>query len=145
MVEYDDFQDGYLERCPDGTYKGRISVDGVNIPSIIGHYFSKDGDVYLWLRRSRILEYDDREMVYKERNAQPRFEAYLKKMVEENAVAFKGVFAFLRFRYSVTGVWDRVLGSDRRRRLNLYVEKLPDNEQTIINGIKERKRNENRE
>jgi hypothetical protein len=55
-------------------------------------------------------------------------------------VAYKGEFAFMRFRFSITGVWDKVLGKDKQR-LNLFVERLPLPEQTIINSINEAKKN----
>jgi hypothetical protein len=45
----------------------------------------------------------------------------------------------LRFRYSIVGVWDNILGKDKQR-LNLFVERLPMSQQTIVNRINERKR-----
>ena len=49
---------------------------------------------------------------------------------------------FLRFKYSIVGVWDNVFGKDKQR-LNLFVERLPMSEQTIINSNNERKLKEN--
>jgi hypothetical protein len=45
----------------------------------------------------------------------------------------------MRFKYSITGVWDKILGNDKQR-LNLFVERLPLTQQTIINSINESKK-----
>jgi hypothetical protein len=50
----------------------------------------------------------------------------------------KGQFIFLRFKYSITGVWDVVIGE--KQRINLFVERLPLKKQTLLNEINERKR-----
>ena len=47
----------------------------------------------------------------------------------------------MRFRFKIEGVWDSVLGMDKKHRLNLFIERLHMSEQTIINSINERKRN----
>jgi hypothetical protein len=66
----------------------------------------------------------------------------LKKQVENSTFAFVGIFVFMRFKFKIVGFWDDVLGRDKRR-LNLFVDRLPMEEQSIINGINKRKRNEN--
>ena len=137
----DDYINGYIERNGDGRYVGKISIDGVSLGTIVGNYFKQGEDSYLWLKRGRILEYDDKTMSYKEREASPRWQCYLKKNVADNTVAYKGDFMFFRFRYSIVGIWDRFLGMDAKHRLNLFVERLPMSEQNIINGINERNRN----
>lgn len=137
----DSYVNGFVERVHNGSYRGRVVVDGVVIDNVIGVYFvdKKSGDNYLWLRRDKVLEYDEKTKSYKERSARPVWEAYLKKQLDSDAVAYKGEFNFLRFRYSITGVWDRILGNDKKQRLNLFVERLPMSQQTIINGINEQK------
>jgi hypothetical protein len=135
----DDYINGYVERKQGGRYEGKLSIDGILLPSITATYFKDEGENYLWIRRKKVLEYDFESQSYKERDAKPQFEAYLKKQLDGNAVAYKGEFFFMRFRYSITGVWDKVLGNDKQR-LNLFVERLPLAEQTIINSINESKK-----
>lgn len=141
----DDYINGYVERKKDGTYGGSLTIEGINLQGgITAVYFKDEGEKYLWLRRKKVLEYDFESQAYHERDAKPHFEAYLKKQLDGNAVAYKGEFAFMRFRYSITGVWDNVFGNEKQR-LNLFVERLPLSEQTIINSINEsRKSNGNR-
>ena len=133
--------DGYAQRNIDGSFGGAIKIEGVDLSPIEAVYFKRDGDTYLWLKRKPLLEYDHKTESYKERQKEPRWECYLKKQLEEGAVAFKGEFIFLRFRFNIVGVWDAVLGNDKKQRLNLYIERLPLSQQTIINNINERKRN----
>lgn len=133
--------DGYVQRSSDGSFGGAIKIEGVDLSPIEAVYFKREGDTYLWLKRKPLLEYDHKTESYKERQKEPRWECYLKKQLEEGAVAFKGEFIFLRFRFNIVGVWDAVLGNDKKQRLNLYIERLPLSQQTIINNINERKRN----
>ena len=135
----DDYINGYIERKQGGHYEGKLSIDGILLPSITATYFKDDGKNYLWIRRKKVLEYDFETQTYKEREARPQFEAYLKKQLDNGAVAYKGEFAFMRFKYSITGVWDKILGNDKQR-LNLFVERLPLTQQTIINSINESKK-----
>ena len=140
----DDYVNGYVERKQGGRYEGSLTIEGIRLPSISAVYFKEGEENYLWLRRKKVLEYDFESQAYHERDAKPHFEAYLKKQLDGNAVAYKGEFAFMRFRYSITGVWDKVFGNEKQR-LNLFVERLPLSEQTIINSINEsRKSNGNR-
>lgn len=141
----DDYINGYVERRKDGTYGGSLTIEGINLQGgITATYFKDDGESYLWLRRKKVLEYDFESQAYHERDARPPFEAYLKKQLNDGTVAYKGEFAFMRFKYSITGVWDKVLGNDKNR-LNLFVERLPLSQQTIINSINEsRKKNDGR-
>jgi hypothetical protein len=136
---YNNYLNGYIERRSGGRYEGVLTIEGIDLSPIYGVYFKEDGKSYLWIRRKPLLEYDNKSETYKERQRQPRWEIYLQKQVDENTVAYKGVCTFFRFRYSVVGIWDRVLGKDKQR-LNLFVERLPMNQQTIINGINERNR-----
>lgn len=139
----DGYINGFIERKGDASYQGRIIIEGITIQPIVGQYFKEDGENYLWLKRKRILEYDDKTQSYKEREPRPQFECYLKKQMDDNTVAYKGEFMFMRFRFSVVGVWDKILGTDKRQRLNLYVERLPMSQQTVLNGIKERRQERN--
>lgn len=135
----DEYVNGYVERKQGGHYEGKLSIDGILLPSITATYFKDDGENYLWLRRKKVLEYDFESQAYREREARPPFEAYLKKQLDGNTVAYKGEFVFMRFKYSITGVWDKILGNDKQR-LNLFVERLPLTQQTIINSINESKK-----
>lgn len=136
-LEYElgSYCDGHLQRAG-GMFSGRLRVDGVDLSPIEGMYFKERDKLWLWLKRRPLLEYDNTLGKYRERAREPRWEAYLEK-VNKGVVAFEGVFAFLRFRYRMTGIWDEVL-RDSRSRLNLFVERLPLSEQTIINAINER-------
>ena len=137
------YSDGYLERRSGGTYEGSVFVEKrIDLSPIEGVYFKKDGETYLWLRRKPALEYDFDTGTYRKRERTPKWECYLKKQVDGDTVAFKGEFTFMRFRYSIYGIWDSVLGNDQKRLLNLFVERLPMSQKTIINNINERKRNE---
>ena len=135
----DDYINGYVERKQGGRYEGKLSIDGILLPSITATYFKDDGENYLWIRRKKVLEYDFETQTYKEREARPQFEAYLKKQLDGDTVAYKGEFFFMRFKYSIIGVWDKILGNDKQR-LNLFVERLPLTQQTIINSINESKK-----
>jgi len=141
MIWNDDYINGFVEHSKDGSYKGSLTIDGINLQGgITAVYFKDDGESYLWLRRKKVLEYDFESQSYKEREAKPQFEAYLKKQIDKGSVAYKGEFIFMRFKYSITGIWDKVLGKDKQR-LNLFVERLPLAQQTIINSINESKKN----
>lgn len=138
----DDYINGYVERKNDGTYGGSLTIEGITLQGgITAVYFKDEGESYLWLRRKKVLEYDFESQSYRERDAKPQFEAYLKKQIDNNAVAYKGEFIFMRFKFSITGVWDKILGNDKQR-LNLYVERLPHSQQTIINSINKARKNE---
>lgn len=138
---YEDYISGYLERDSHGDYLGHLTIEGIDISPITGVYFKQDNVTYLWLRRCKVVEYDLDTATYSRREASPFFEAYLKKTSDDGVVTFKGEFTFLRFKFSIVGVWDAVLGTDKHNRLNLFVERLPINQQTIINKINERLRN----
>ena len=136
MIE--DYINGYIQRSQGGSYDGNITIDGILLPAISAVFFKDNGENYLWLKRKKVLDYDYESQTYKEREAKPQWEAYLKKQVNENAVAYKGEFLFMHFKYSIIGVWDKVLGNDKQR-LNLFVERLPMSQQTLINTINEQK------
>lgn len=128
---------GYLTRKGDGRYEGEIMVEGINLSPIQGMYFkSNDKKMMLWIKRKRILEYDDVNMRYTEREREPRFETYMNEVVEynERRIAFRGEFMFLRLRFTIIGIWDTILGN-KKDRLNLYVERMPMEQQTIVKNI----------
>lgn len=138
----DGYVNGYIQRSRDGVYQGNLTIDGVNLEGgIEATYFTQEGKNYLWLKRKPMMVYDFESQSYRICKREPHWEAYLEKQVEDNTVAYKGTFTFLRFKYSIIGVWDRILGNDKKR-LNLFVERMPMSQQTILNGINERKRKE---
>ena len=136
MVE--DYINGYIQRSQGGSYDGKITIEGILLPAISAVFFKDDGENYLWLKRKNVLEYNHESQTYREREAKPKWEAYLKKQLDNDTVAYKGEFFFMHFKYSISGVWDKVLGNDKQR-LNLFVERLPMSQQTIINSINEQK------
>ena len=136
MVE--DYINGYIQRSHGGSYDGKITIDGIMLPAISAVFFKDDGENYLWLKRKNVLDYDHESQTYKEREAKPKWEAYLKKQLDGDTVAYKGEFFFMHFKYSISGVWDKVLGNEKQR-LNLFVERLPMSQQTIINSNNEQK------
>ena len=140
MIEYNErgYANGYLERKSGGRFEGAIKIDGVDLSPIEGMYFNDSNGTHLWLKRKPVLQYETKTQTYKQKIREPRWEAYLKKQLDNNTVAYKGEFMFLRFKYSIVGVWDKILGNDKQR-LNLFVERLPMSEQTIINSNNERK------
>lgn len=132
-----DYINGYIQRTKNGSYEGRVTIDGVTLPTITAVFFRDGDENYLWLKRKKVLDYDFESQSYREREANPQWEAYLKKQLKDSTVAYKGEFMFLRFKYSIVGVWDGVFGKDEQR-LNLFVERLPMSEQTIVKGINKR-------
>jgi len=131
---------GYIERRSGGRYDGSVSVQGIDLSPIEATFFTDDYcEKYLWLKRKPIMEYDLESQSYKTRQRRPSFEAYLKKCSDDGVVAYKGEFMFMRFKFSIVGVWDSVLGKDSQR-LNLFVERLPMSQQTVLGKINERKR-----
>lgn len=127
---------GYIERTERGCYEGAMDVEGVDLSPIEGVYFQEDGNSMLWLRRKPVLEYIASEMMYKPRPSEPRWEAYLKKNNDGGGIAYKGVFTFLHFRYSIVAIWDKALAD--KNRMNFFAERLPMEQQNIINSINER-------
>jgi hypothetical protein len=143
MNDYSYNINGHIERRRDGKYTGSISVHGIDLSPIDATFFKDENDdTYLWLKRSPVLEYDFDTQSYKSRHRRPSFEAYMKKQMDDGVVAFKGQFMFMRFKFSIVGIWDVVLGKETNR-MNLFVERLPMSQQTILNDINERKRKEN--
>ena len=136
MVE--DYINGYIQRSQGGSYDGKITIEGILLPAISAVFFKDNGENYLWLKRKKVLDYDYESQTYREREAKPQLEVYMKKQLEDNVVAYKGEFFFLHFKYSIVGVWDKVFGIDKKR-LNLFIERLPLSQQTVINAINEQK------
>jgi hypothetical protein len=136
MVE--DYINGYIQRSQGGSYDGKITIEGILLPAISAVFFKDNGENYLWLKRKNVLDYDNESQTYKEREAKPQWEVYMKKQLEDNVDAYKGEFFFFHFKYSIVGVWDKVFGIDKKR-LNLFIERLPLSQQTVINAINEQK------
>lgn len=128
---------GFLKRNRDKKHEGSLNIDGVDISPIEGMYFVQNNKQYLWLKRKPMLVYDEKTMSYKTKTKEPRWECYLTKQIG-GSIDYRGTFMFLRFKYSIVGIWDSVFD-----RLNLYVDRLPINEQTIIKEINSNKKTEN--
>lgn len=142
MSDYNDtYSNGYLERKVDGKYEGRIHIEGVDLSPIVGVYFKDKGEDYLWLKRKAILEYDETTQTYKEKQREPRWQVYMRKQ-SDKLVAYRGEFFFLRFRFSIVGIWDRVL-SEHKNRINFFVDRMPYDKQYVINEINERNKRTN--
>lgn len=134
-----DYINGYIQRSQGGSYDGKITIEGILLPAISAVFFKDNGENYLWLKRKKVLDYDFESQTYKEREARPQWEVYMKKQTDNNAAAYKGEFFFIHFRYSIVGVWDKVFGKDKQR-LNLYVERKPMRQQTLVNAINKTKK-----
>lgn len=121
---------GYIELSK-GDYVGELSIDGVNISPIIGLLFKDNGKSWLWLKRKKILEYDFQKGEYYSRTPTPIFEVYLKRKTTNGKISYYGEFVLFKFKYSIVGMWSS------NKRIELYVDRLPDNEQKIVNRLKE--------
>lgn len=140
MSDYDGYVNGHIERDSYGNYTGMLTVEGINLSPLEGQYFKKDGETYLYMKRKPIMEYDYDLGKYNQRERRPQVQIYMKKQVDgDGVVAYKGDFMFMRFKFIITGVWDAILGKERNR-LNLFVERAPRNEQTLLQSIVERKK-----
>ena len=137
-----EYTNGFIERKKDGSHEGRVVIDGVVFSDIKATYFERNGRNALWLRRKKKVEYDFDTRSFKKKSPYPEWECYLTKQLNNGSIEYKGVFYFMRFKYSIVGIWDSALGLDKNR-LNLYVERLPMSEQNILNSINERNRNKN--
>lgn len=132
----DGLSDGYVVE-KNGVYEGRISIDGVDLSPITATLFKKDNGTFMWLKRKTIMDYDYSTSSFVTRQRKPYWECYLEKSVSEGTTLYVGNFIFLKFRYKITGVWDATFGNEERR-INLFVERLPVEQQTILNAINER-------
>ena len=138
-MDYGDYINGFVQRESHGEYRGQLSVEGIDLSPIEAQYFKKDGSTYLFIKRKPIMVYDTETCSYRNRERKPNVEIYMKKQIDGDTVAFKGDFMFMRFKFNIVGVWDKILGKDNHR-LNLYVERLPMSEQTLLRSINERKK-----
>lgn len=131
-----EYINGFLERKAGGKYEGEIIIEGINLSPIMGVMFNEQGKDYLWLRRKDMMVYDEEQQVYISRKRKPQWEAYLEKQIEDDAIAYKGIFPFARCKFSIVGVWDDVLGMEKNR-MNFFVSRLSMDKQDIIHGIRE--------
>ena len=129
------FANGHIERLTGGKYEGAITIEGVSLSRIVGVYFKEEGEQYLWLKRKRVIEYDYATDEFKSRLPSPMWECYMKRIGYSERSIYKGEFTLFHFKYSITGIWDDVF--TRTKKLNLFVERLPREKQTIINKIRE--------
>lgn len=135
-----DYINGFIEKEHSGQWCGEIRVDGVDLSPITATPFKQDGKTFIWLKRKDIMEYDYQTSSYKTRKREPQWECYLEKTMSGSDVIYKGEFVFLRFRYSIKALWEVNMAGLNQNRLNLFVERLPMSEQTILNGVNERKK-----
>lgn len=129
-----EYINGYIERKGNGAFEGKISIEGIDLSPIAAVMFEDDGKNYLWLKRKDMLVYDAEQQRYLTRKREPQWEAYLEKQMQNNTVEYKGEFFFMCLRFSIVGVWDRILGKDKSR-MNFFIERFPMSQQNIINGI----------
>lgn len=134
----DCYVNGFIEQKGD-SFSGKVTIDGITLSPIIATYFKKGGDTYIWLRREDVMEYDFDSQRFFKRKAEPQWECYLKKEPDGNTISFRGDFVFMKFRYSVCGIWDRILGTEKNR-LNLFIERKPMSEQTLLIAINKQRR-----
>ena len=140
MNDYDGYTNGYLERTQDGRYSGTLTVEGINLTPIEGQYFKNDSEMYLFIKRCPIMEYDYDKGCYTTRERKPQLIIYLKKVIGgDGVVAYKGDFMFMRFKFNIEGVWDAILGKERNR-LNLFVERAPMSEQLLLKSVAEKRK-----
>lgn len=138
-MDNSDYINGYIQKSAEG-FTGVLRIEGIDMSPVVGTYFKCDADMCLWLRRAPLIRYDMESGEYVKKPREPRWEVYMRRRsvsMGSDVVAYEGTFVFLHFKYRIKGVWDAVFGKDRNR-LNLFVERLPMDEQTIINGIRER-------
>lgn len=130
---------GYLQK-EGKEYVGKIIIEDVDLSPIEGKFFiyNKDGKQYLWIKRKPILVYDYNIQRYEKRPREPRWETYLQRQ-ENESIAYVGTFIFLHFKYKIQGIWDITKNGKKTKKMNLFIERLPMQEQTIINTISERK------
>ena len=130
---------GFLQKR-NNRLVGEIIIDDVNLSPIEGRFFvnPKDAKQYLWIKRQQILEYDEKKHKYVTRESEPRWQVYMQK-VESNYTPYVGEFTFLHFKYKIEAVWDLSDYGKSKKRINLYIERLPNENQTIINEISKRR------
>ena len=139
----EEYINGYIERHRGGKQKGVLRIERIDLSPIEGRYFTNsDGRKMLWLKRTPMLVYDDVLDKYERREKKPMWEAYLFKQQNSGDIAYRGEFVFLRFRFSIVGIWDKVLTD--KFRLNLFVERMPMKAQNIIKKIAETKKKFNK-
>lgn len=122
---------GYIQLVK-GEYVGELVIDGVDISPITGFFFKDKGTQWLWIKRKRLLEYDFETNEFRTKNPTPQFEAYLKKQ-NNGRVAYQGNFIFFKFKYLITAIWE---DGNKKGKLELFVERLPNEQQNILNNIR---------
>lgn len=121
---------GSIEKTK-GEYIGTLNIDGVDISPIVAYFFTKNHIKWLWIKRRQILEYDIDNNVFTKKNPTPKFEVYMKKQQHGN-IAYKGEFVFFKFKYDIFAIWHE---SNGKEKLELYVERVPKENQNILNSI----------
>ena len=140
MQDYGDYINGHIERVAQGGYSGQLTVEGIDLSPIEAQFFKKDGDIFCFIKRKPIMQYNHETQSYSTRERKPALQIYMKKQINpDGVVAFAGDFMFMRFKFKIEGVWDKILGKEKHR-LNLFVERLPLSEQTLLRSINEKKR-----
>ena len=136
MIDYQ--SDGYLQKSKNG-FDGQIKIENIDLSPIEGMFFihEKTKKSYLWIKRKPLLEYNDKKNKYEYRPREPRWEVYLEKQTQGN-IHYIGEFIFLHLKYKIVGIWDKNDLSKKKQRINFYIERMPTNQQTIINENNER-------
>lgn len=130
---------GYIQKGKNG-FEGEITIEDIVLSPIEGKFFvyKKDKRQYLCLKRKPILEYNQEIKRYETRPREPRWETYLQRQDNDN-IPYVGTFVFLHFKFKIQGTWDLTDMGKKTKKMNLFIERLPMQEQTIINTISERK------
>ena len=126
---------GYIQKGGNG-FEGEITIEDIVLSPIEGKFFiyKKDKKQYLWLKRKPILEYNQEIKRYETRPREPRWETYLQRQDNDN-IPYVGTFVFLHFKFKIQGTWDLTDIGKKYKKMNLFIERLPIHEQTIINTI----------
>lgn len=140
MIDY--LSNGYLEKGKNG-FEGQVVIENINMSPIEGMFFvhDKTKKEYLWLKRKPLLEYNIKENKYELRPREPRWEVYMEKYIG-GSIPYIGCFVFLHIKYKICGIWDKNEISKKKQRLNFFIERLPSDQQTIINEINQRNNND---
>jgi len=121
---------GFVDKTPEG-FKGRISIEGVELDIECTFWKDKDGKRTIWVRRQKEAIFDRVTETFKEYKAKPSFECCAKAMGEGSANRYKGEFMFIGFKYSFDAWFEDKL----ERRMDISIER--ERTQPIISRLNE--------